>query len=150
MKVYIGPFPDDGNIAQEISVQIDPWDTWGIDITLAHIIIPMLKQLQATKHGSPSVDDADVPEHLGIRRCDAPAVEAWDIDEHWHKRWDYVLSAILWSFEEILTDWEEAYWIIPYSEDGKGLMDMEGIRAHGERIQEGFRLFGKHFRNLWD
>jgi hypothetical protein len=42
-------------------VKIDRWDTWSMDHTLAHIVLPMLRQLQATKHGSPLVDDEDVP-----------------------------------------------------------------------------------------
>ena len=47
-------------------VKIDRWDTWSMDHTLAFIILPMLKQLKADKHGAPFVDDEDVPEHL---RC---------------------------------------------------------------------------------
>jgi hypothetical protein len=28
--------------------------------------------------------------------------------------------------------------------------DYDGIRAVEERMQNGFRLFGKYYRNLWD
>ena len=45
-------------------VKIDRWDTWSMDHTLAHIVLPMLKQLQKDKHGSPYVEDEDVPEEL--------------------------------------------------------------------------------------
>ena len=45
-------------------IKLDRWDTWSMDHTLADIILPMLKQLRDTKHGSPMVDDEDVPEHL--------------------------------------------------------------------------------------
>ena len=38
-------------------VKIDRYDTWSMDHTLADIVLPMLKQLQATKHGSPLVED---------------------------------------------------------------------------------------------
>ena len=38
-------------------VKIDYWDTWSMDHTLSYIIVPMLKQLKATKHGAPYVDD---------------------------------------------------------------------------------------------
>ena len=86
MKVSIGPFTDDGE-AQEMSIHIDEYDTWSMDHTLAPIILPMLKQLKETKHGSPEVDDADVPEEL--RSTSAPPKEKdWDIDDNWHKRWD--------------------------------------------------------------
>ena len=54
-------------------VKIDYWDTWSMDHTLGHIALPMLKQLKATKHGSPFVDDEDVPEHL--RSTAAPPKE---------------------------------------------------------------------------
>ena len=37
-------------------VKIDEWDTWSMDSTLADIILPMLKQLRASKHGSGYVD----------------------------------------------------------------------------------------------
>ena len=43
-------------------VKIDRWDTWGMDHTLAKIVLPMLKQLKDTKHGSAIVDLEDVPE----------------------------------------------------------------------------------------
>ena len=45
-------------------VKIDRWDTWNMDHTLAEIVLPMLKQLKATKHGSALVDLEDVPEEL--------------------------------------------------------------------------------------
>jgi len=45
-------------------VKIDRWDTWSMDHTLAKIILPMLKQLKDTKHGSAIVDLEDVPEEL--------------------------------------------------------------------------------------
>ena len=47
-------------------VKIDRYDTWSMDHTLADIILPMLKQLRDTKHGSPMVDVEDVPEELRI------------------------------------------------------------------------------------
>jgi hypothetical protein len=49
---------------RKIKVHIDRWDTWGMSETLGYIVRPMLKQLIATKHGAPWVDDEDVPEEL--------------------------------------------------------------------------------------
>ena len=63
MKIEIGPYPDDDS-ERKIDVQLDKFDTWNMDDTLAHIILPMLKQLKETKHGSHIVDDEDVPEEL--------------------------------------------------------------------------------------
>jgi len=45
-------------------VHIDEYDTWNMDSTLALIILPMLKQLKETKHGSANVENEDVPEYL--------------------------------------------------------------------------------------
>ena len=36
-------------------VKIDRWDTWSMNHTLGQIALPMLKQLQASKHGAPTV-----------------------------------------------------------------------------------------------
>ena len=51
-------------IDRKIKVHIDKYDTWSMNNTLAHIILPMLKQLRDTKHGSQFVDDEDVPAHM--------------------------------------------------------------------------------------
>ena len=61
MKVNIGKYKKSGE--RNIKVHIDPYDTWNMDSTLSHIILPMLIQVRETKHGSPVIDDEDVP-HL--------------------------------------------------------------------------------------
>ena len=58
---FYGP---NNNDAQNISVRIDNYDVWNMDVTLAQIILPMLKRLKEVKHGAPKVDNEDVPEHL--------------------------------------------------------------------------------------
>ena len=49
---------------QKVSVQIDPWDTWSMDHTLAHIVVPMLKQLKEASISAGVVDNSDVPKEL--------------------------------------------------------------------------------------
>ena len=140
-------------------VKIDKWDTWSMDYTLSHIIVPMLKQLQETKHGSPNVDDEDVPEYL--RSTAAPAKENdWDIDDNHFKRWDWVLDEMIWAFEQNLdTKSEEKFF--DHSEVEKSnhdilgqiqkiKIDKEGLDAHQDRKSNGFRLFGKYYQALWD
>jgi hypothetical protein len=98
-------------------VKIDSYDTWSMDHTLADIILPMLKQLKATKHGSPIVDEEDVPVHLqsaGFKKAkkrrpknqNNPDLHAldWDNDDTLHERWDWVLGEIIWSFEQKVKD----------------------------------------------
>ena len=142
---------------QKVKVRIDRWDTWSMDHTLAPIILPMLVQLKATKHGAPLVDDKDVPKEL--KSTNAPLKEnEWDIDD-WHfKRWDWVMDEMIWAFEQKCRDhWEDDYYG-PYieSEDKRELfgrfewIDDEGRKKHQERMSNGFRLFGKYFENLWD
>ena len=54
-------------------IKIDYWDTWSMDHTLSPIILKMLKQLKATKHGSGFIDMEDVPEHMRTQTH-----EEWD------------------------------------------------------------------------
>jgi hypothetical protein len=107
----------------------------------------MLKQLKETKHGSPFVDDADVPEEL--RSTSAPAKEnEWDVDANHHKRWEWVMDEMIWAFEQTIDDSnEESYFdfsVKPYA------YDREGHLKHEERIDNGILLFGKYYRGLWD
>jgi hypothetical protein len=167
MKVYIGRYPKNPNKEQKISVRIDKWDTWSMDNTLAHIVTPMLKQLNETKHGAPYVHDEDVP--VELQKVSAPPTEnEWDTDENHFKRWDWVMGEMIFAFESKLTDWEEQFWkrhpkldLSDHPEDeGKdftpvrwldeGEYDKEGLRKMEERIQNGFRLFGKYYQGLWD
>jgi len=132
---------------RKIKVHIDKYDTWGMDHTLALIILPMLKQLQATKHGSPAVDDKDVPKEL--RSTSAPAKEnEWDIDKNFHERWDWVIGEMIWAFEQIINDDNDSQFF-DHSTDPI-TYDKEGHKKHNERIDRGTTLFGKYYRGLWD
>ena len=123
-------------------VRIDPWDTWSMDSTLSPIILPMLKQLQATKHGAPFVVDEDVPEELKSTSA-PPKKEEWDTDDNHFKRWDYVLNEMIFAFEKLNDDdWEEPFF-------AKGF-DKEEWEKVNNRINNGLRLFGVYYRSLWD
>jgi hypothetical protein len=149
----------DKRSCRKIKVRIDPDDTWSMDHTLAPIIVPMLKQLKETKHGSPFTDDEDVPEEL--RSTNAPPKEnEYDIDDFHYARWEWVMGEMIWAFEQKLRDsWEEDYYKYeddPTNTEGLGLgfklswEDPEGREAHQKRMTNGFRLFGKYYENLWD
>lgn len=129
---------------RKVQVRIDKYDTWSMDATLAYIILPMLKQLKETKHGSPMVDDKDVPKELRSTSA-SPKGNEWDIDDNHHKRWDWVMDQMIWSFEQIHPDNDsEAQF------HKNGVFDIEGFKKHDERLQKGLTLFGKYFRGLWD
>ena len=133
---------------QKIKVRIDRYDTWSMDYTLSHIIVPMLKQLHATKHGSPWVDDEDVPEEL--RSTSAPPLTEEqkvfaDVDDNHHKRWDWMLEEMIWTFEQKANEDSDSIYFS--AENG---FDKEGYEIYNNRMRNGFRLFGKYFQNLWD
>ena len=140
---------------QRMKIHIHNYDTWSMDDTLAHILVPMLKQLRDTKHGAPLVDDTDVPEEL--KSTSAPAKENdYDIDDNHFKRWDWVLDEMIWAFEQKTYDWDAQYygeWIEDKTKTFGGYFkdfDDEGRKAHHERMSNGFRLFGKYYEGLWD
>ncbi|HET8688571.1 MAG TPA: hypothetical protein VFM18_18310 [Methanosarcina sp.] len=153
---------------RKIKIRIDKYDTWSMDHTLALIALPMLKQLKETKHGAPFTDMEDVPEHL--RNYDT---EEWDSQYtfDWYQkdevkkegldmfaRWDWIMSEMIWAFEQIVNDenWMDQY-KIPCAtrkrilgEDVDYTWDWDKIREHEARIANGLRLFGRYYQNLWD
>jgi len=143
-------------------VKIDRWDTWSMDHTLAHIILPMLKQLDKTKHGAPYTNDEDVPEYLRSHMAQ-PKENEWDTDSLHFMRWDWILAEMIWAFEQEIKDDDEHQFFdhsecgdekFPWDKDGqyvsKVKVDREGLEAHQKRKANGFRLFGKYYQNLWD
>jgi len=85
-----------------IKIKIDRWDTWNMNDTLAMIILPMLKQLKANKHGSPFVAKEDVPEHLWAG--EKPSDENGWLDNTHHERWEWVMGEMIWAFEQLCDD----------------------------------------------
>ncbi len=108
---------------QKRKIRIDSWDTWSMDSTLSHIILPMLIQLARTKHGSPVTDLEDVPFEL-----------QGDHEDAVHERWDWIMSEMIYAFDAKINDIDEWEW----------------SQAKQERMQNGFRLFGKYYTGLWD
>jgi hypothetical protein len=104
MHVQIGPYKDEGE--RQEHVVIHHYDTWSMDHTLALIILPMLKQLKATKHGAPFVDMPDRPEHLQCYK----EPEDFDTDKFHFQAWDWAMDEMIWAFEhKVNDDWEEQF-----------------------------------------
>jgi hypothetical protein len=145
-------------------VKIDAWDTWSMDSTLSPIILPMLKQLKKHKHGSPHVDDADVPSKLRSTANPWKVASGQDVhkiseDPKFHRRWDYVMDEMIWTFEQLCMDDHEApFYDHSLAEKEKDItksyklvkVDRVGLKKHNQRLDNGLRLFGKYFRALWD
>ena len=139
-------------------VKIDRWDTWSMDHTLAHIILPMLKQLDKEKHGAPFTEDDDVPEYLRSHMAQ-PKENEWDTDSLHFMRWDWIIAEIIWAFEQKVQDDPESKFFdytdcgdkLPWDENYVGpKVNWDGLNAHNERKRNAFRLFGKYYENLWD
>lgn len=178
MKVKIGPYAKTSD-RRKIDIKIDKYDTWNMDRTLAFIIYPCLLQLKAEKQGVPSefvdVGGEDYKDQMSFDFY----VESnpWAFNEA-VKKWEEVLDKMIWSFEQLLKDnYEDRYhhgkaefdWIKTdkqYPNPITGKMedtfqmvdknpdehwyDVEGAQLHEKRMQEGFELFGKYYRALWD
>jgi len=120
---------------QKIKVRIDKWDTWSMDHTLAHIVLPMLVQLKETKHGAPYVDPDDCPKDLRPKEQDE-----YGTDDTHFARWDWILDEMIYAFDSKAN--KDDVWM---AEDAFGYIDKEQ-----KRISNGFRLFGKYYEALWD
>ncbi len=153
---------------QKVSVEIEPFDVWSMDTTLAHIVVPMLKRMQEDKHGAPFVENIDVPDHLHMTEEDKEEYNKGTVDDNWFLRWDYILGEMLFAFESKLTNWEDEFYSgntdiqwdkvelegEEYYEAKEGpndtfKVDRDGINKVQKRIDNGFRLFGKYYNNLW-
>lgn len=177
MKINLPRYKKKGE--RKVTIQIDKWDTWNLDSTMALIILPALIQLKATKHGIP----ADFAEVGG---ADYDAQGSFEFYKETHndafdeacRKWDEVLDKMIWSFQQIALedydrkyhhgtpkfDWiktdeqyrnpitgktEEMYQMVDTNPD-EHWYDHVGHMLHQERIQEGLELFGKYYRSLWD
>ncbi len=143
MKVNIPNYKKNGK-ERNITVRIDKWDTYSLDHTLAHIIHPALIQFRENLHGFPGEDGMTM------------------------KKWEKILDKMIFSFGETVNDVNavekfssgDSDWIITKLEDGGEQwksgpnstykFDERGFKAYHKKLQEGYELFGKYYRNLWD
>lgn len=134
---------------RRVKVNIEKWDTWNMDHTLAEIVLPMLIQLKEQKHGSPMVDDEDVP-HLAKQQRSRNETNQLDmfVDEEYDKlvwkqyevRWNWVMDEMIYAFD-CKVNKDDVY---------MRFEDRDEMRKEQDRIANGFRLFGKYYEGLWD
>lgn len=156
-----------GTIRKNV-VEIDNYDVWSADWLLAEIAHPLLVKLKEKKQGAPLVEDENVPEELRSTSC-APKENEWDTDENHFKRWDWVLDEMIFAMQEIANHFENEPMIhtktgtMEFGEidpkKGTGPLIFNGWestpesrasnKAYHDRVQNGCRLFGLHFQNLW-
>jgi len=150
---------------RSVKIRVDPYDCYSADQTLAMIIVPVLEKLQTMKHGSPNVDDEDVP--ISLRRDNAtPLTEeqkaTGHTDDLWEARWEYVLNEIIWAFRQHANpDWEEQFYTgetdikIVDNQFVTGPnhtfdVDIEKRDEQLDRMENGRRLFAKYYESFWD
>jgi len=121
MKVKIGKYHKNG-ADRKINIQIDKYDAWNLDHTLALIIHPALIIFKENSVSYGLVENDDVPESFRTEG------EVYDI-----QKWNWVLDELIWTFGKIINE-EDRY------------TDVETEK----RISNGLRLFGKYYSNLWD
>jgi len=178
MKVHLGKYRKNSD-HRKIKVNIEDFDTWSLDHTLAFIILPALMQLKKEKMGVPAQFVSDVG------GADYDSQDSFDFYKETHeesfniacRHWEDALDKMIWSFQQLVFDnWEEQYQHGTPEYDWKPCEDFvdpvtgktektyrmvdknptehwtdyEGMRLHEERIQEGLELFGKYYRHLWD
>ena len=134
MYVKIGPV---GRKNRAEKVVIDDYDVWNLDHSLALIIVPALKKLKEKKQGAPFVDNEDVFDELRASDEDLYTYSKnGETDDRYFDRWDYVMNEMIWAFQQKLEDdWD---------------MEKEAYDSYFNRIDNGFKLFGKYYNGLWD
>lgn len=134
---------------RNIKIRIDKYDTWSMDTTLALIVLPMLKQLKETKHGSPMVDMEDVPESMRATSTEDydcqttfdfyndPELCKQNVQCDIHDRWNWVMDEMIWAFERMnFNNDDETDYVFDEEKE--------------KRMNHALMLFGKYFRGLWD
>ena len=176
MKVRLGNYLKTKE--RKVDIEIEHFDTYSLDHTLALIILPALIQYKNENNGIPT-------EFSDVGGEPSALQESFDFYTETHdeafeeavRKWDEVIDKMIWSFQQIVEDnyrekyqhgkmewdWEESEEIITSPLTGGTCksfklidlnpddhwLDMEGLDLHEKRIQEGLDLFGKYYRNLW-
>jgi hypothetical protein len=178
MKVKIGKYLK-GDGQRKISVEIEKFDTYSLDHTLALIILPALLQIKELKQGIPNEFANSSGEYYDGQL-------SFDFDDDAEnqqfqqgiKQWDEILDKMIWSFQQIAFDnydskyhhglpnydfvekkesfhnpvtgkMEKLYQMVDFNPNDHWY-DHVGHKLHEDRIQEGLELFGRFYRSLWD
>ena len=113
---------------RKIDIKIHNYDTYSMDHTLSMIVVPMLENLKLKKKGSPHVDNKDVPSNYRLTKK-----EEDDNMDKFHERWNYILDEMIYAHRTIIDD----------------SIDIDFDEEIRDRVNNGLRLFGKYYRNLW-
>ena len=127
---------------RKIFIKIDDYDVYDLDYTLSLIIEPALRKLLKDEWlGSFKVDNEDLPKELQISDDEYKLIcsiysetdkSATEISNRLEQQSKYIINKMIYAFN-ILSSTETD----------------EDDEYYKKEIDEGLRLFGKYFRNLW-
>ena len=126
---------------RKVFIKIDDYDVYDLDYTLSLIIEPALKKLVEDEWLSFKVDNEDLPKELQISDDEYKLISFThsESDPRLHEIYNrleqhrkYVINKMIYAFN-ILSSTETD----------------EDDEYYKKEIDEGLRLFGKYFRNLW-
>lgn len=138
-------------------VKIDNYDIWNLDHTLAQIALPALRLLREDQTGTPGVRAEDIPTHLIVKAYNESQAEHYDEKYppylYSESAWDWVLGEIIYALDQHTMDFPESRQGRLFLSYERGDMSQSNwmilTKSDGERIQNGFVLFGKYFQNMW-
>ena len=133
MKIHFGK-PGRKNRANH--VDIDDWDIWSLDHTLARIIHPALIRLKEKQHGYPELwEDGMCYHECYTRQLHFDFIDEDVESKYLQDKWNRILDDMIYAMDIIAT--EKIY-------------DIDFDTYDNERVDRGLELFGKHFCSLWD
>lgn len=126
---------------RKVYIKIDDYDVYDLDYTLSLIIEPALKKLLNDEWLSFKVDNEDLPKELQISDDEYKLISFTylendpripEIYNRLEQQPKYIINKMIYAFN-----------ILNSTESDKIKEDYK------KEIDEGLRLFGKYFRNLW-
>lgn len=66
-------------------------------------------------------------------------------EEEARQRWEEAIDKMIWSFEQIVN--ETDYYFPSISADSE---EWKNVAEYHSKLEEGFKLFGEYYTDLWD
>jgi len=144
------------NIILRIRYGFDIRDSWSVYSATAEFMRPRLRRMiDKDPHGCPSLftDRKLVEKNNLAPYFSGELKDEWftdtDIEEPM-KAWLNVLEAIYYSVEFVTDEFGDKFNYFYKNEYGEDELDKEKSLEVHNRVDEGFRLLGLFFQNLWD
>ena len=144
MKVTI-PKPIPGE--EHKKIEVDDWDIWNVDYTLACVIHPVLLKYRENLTGYPELwEDGMITSHNYDRQLHFDIFDEKVERDYLLKKWKDIVDKMCRAFGMIVEKeaWEDTWMDKSYHEH-----KIEEAKYY-EAVDEGLALFAKHYHSLWD